>query len=50
MADSDKQEKIIAELKRRAQEVRYGSMTIELKIHEGSIMAGEIVEQTIKLG
>lgn len=46
----DKQEVIIKELKRRAEEMRFGTLTIELKIQDGKIMAGEIIEQRIKLG
>lgn len=46
----DKQNQIITELKRRAEEVRFGTMTIQLKIQDGKIMAGEIIEQKIKLG
>ena len=46
----DKQDEIIKELKRRAQEVKFGTMQIEFKIHEGKIMSGEIIEQRIKLG
>jgi len=46
----DKQEKILEELKRRAEEIKYGSVICEFKIHEGKIMAGEVIEQKIKLG
>jgi len=46
----DKSEQIITELKRRAVEVKFGSMTIEIKIQDGKILAGEIIEQRIKLG
>lgn len=46
----DKQEIIIRELKRRAEEMRFGSLTVEFKIHEGKISGAEIVEQRIKLG
>lgn len=51
MADTEKQEKILQELKRRAKEdVCYGTLRVEFKIHEGVIIAGEVVEQKIKLG
>jgi hypothetical protein len=52
MADDlrTKQDSIINELKRRACEMRFGTMTVELKIHEGQIMAGEIIEKREKLG
>lgn len=50
MPDTEKQEKILQELKRRAKEMRYGSMTVELKIIDETIVSGEIVGQKIKLG
>jgi len=46
----NKEEQIIRELKRRAEEVRFGILKIEFKIQDGKIMAGEIIEQHIKLG
>ena len=46
----NKQDKIIEELKCRCEEQRYGSMTVEFKIQDGKIMAGEILKQSIKLG
>lgn len=46
----DKQEQIIKELKRRVEDARFGSMTVEFKFAEGKIMTGEIIEQKIKLG
>ncbi len=46
----DKEETILRELKRRAEEIRFGIMVIEFKIQDGRIMAGEIIEQKIKLG
>jgi len=46
----DKQEVIIRELKRRAEEVRFGSMIIEFKIHEGKISKGDIIEKRESLG
>lgn len=46
-----KEEQVIEELKRRAREdVRYGILVVEFKIQDGKILAGEIVEQKIKLG
>ena len=50
MPTEDKHKQIIQELERRAGEVKFGCMTVEFKIHEGKIMAGEIIEQKIKLG
>lgn len=46
----DKQDKILSELKHRAEDIRYGTLRVEFKIHEGKIMAGEIIEEKIKLG
>ena len=46
----DKQEQIIKELKRRGEDLGYGEMLVKLKWVEGKIMAGEIIEQKIKLG
>lgn len=46
----DKQEIILTELKRRAQEMKYGSLTIEFKIHEGKIAKGDIIEKRETLG
>jgi hypothetical protein len=46
----DKEEQIINELKRRCQEVKFGLLRIEFKIQDGKILAGEILEQRVKLG
>ena len=46
----DKQDLILRELKRRAEEMRFGSITVEFKVSDGKILAGEIIEQRIKLG
>jgi len=47
----EKQERIWREIKRRAEEdIKFGSMVVLLKIQDGKIMAGEIIEQKIKLG
>lgn len=46
----DKEEQILKELKRRAGEIRFGVLLVEFKIQDGKIMAGEIIEQKIKLG
>jgi hypothetical protein len=46
----DKEDNILRELKRRAQEIRFGMITVEFKIHEGKIMAGDIIEKKEKLG
>lgn len=46
----DKQDKIIQELKRRAEEMRFGSITVEFKIHEGKLAKGDIIEKRETLG
>ena len=46
----DKQENIIKELKRRAEEMRFGTITVEFKIHEGKISKGDIIEKRETLG
>jgi len=43
--NDDKEDKIIKELKKRAEEMRFGSLTIEFKIHEGKIAKGDIIEK-----
>lgn len=49
MSDN-KEETIIRELKRRAEEMRFGSMTVEFKIHEGKLAKGDIIEKRETLG
>ena len=46
----DKEGQIIKELKRRVEEIRFGTIIVEFKVQDGKIMAGEIIEQRIKLG
>ena len=47
----DKEDQIIEELKRRSREcVKFGTLLVEFKIQDGKILAGEIIEQKIKLG
>lgn len=47
----EKEDQIIMEIKRRAkEEVRHGTIYIELKIQDGKIVAGTIKYQEIKLG
>lgn len=46
----DKQENIIKELKRRAEEMRFGTITVEFKIHGGKLMKGDIIEKRETLG
>jgi hypothetical protein len=50
MEDSDKENRILTELKRRAEDIRYGCVTVEFKIQDGKILQGEIIQQRIKLG
>jgi len=46
----DKQELILKELLRRAQEIRFGSIKVEFKIHQGRIEKGDIIEKRETLG
>lgn len=46
----DKQVIILNELKRRAEEIRFGTITVEFKISDGKIMAGDIIQKREKLG
>ena len=46
----DKDDQIIKELKRRAEEIRFGNITVEFKITDGKIMAGDIIQKREKLG
>lgn len=47
----DKEAKIWQEICRRAKDdVRYGTMTIELHIQDGKVNGGKIKAQEIKLG
>ena len=41
----DKQETILKELKRRAEEMRFGNIIVDFKIHEGKITKGDVVEK-----
>lgn len=46
----DREELIIKRLKEIAQEIKFGTLTVELKITEGKIMAGDIIQRKEKLG
>ena len=47
----DKEQSIWDEIKRRAkEEVKHGTMNIDLKIQDGRVMGGTIIKQEIKLG
>ncbi len=50
MSTEDKQEVIIRELKLRAEEMRFGTITVEFKVTDGKIMAGDIIQKREKLG
>ena len=50
MSGEDKQEQILKELKRRAEEIRFGTITVDFKVSDGKIMAGEIIQKREKLG
>jgi hypothetical protein len=46
----DKQDQILSELKRCAEGLRFGVLTIEFKVKDGVIVAGDVVEERKKLG
>ena len=46
----DKQEIILKELKRRAEEMRFGEITVLFKIHQGRLAKGDIIEKRETLG
>ena len=46
----DKQAKIIDELKCEAKRLRFGTLKVELKVHEGVFVAGEVIEIRKTLG
>ena len=45
-----KQDNIIAELKSEAKRLKFGTLRVDLKIHEGEICAGEIIKSRKTLG
>jgi len=47
---SDKHDNILKDIERKAKELRFGRLTIELKIHEGEISYGEVKEKVEGLG
>jgi len=46
----DKENLIINRLKEVAKEIKFGTLTVEFKITEGKIMAGDIIQKKEKLG
>jgi len=48
--EESKQDKIIEALKRRAEDMRFGTITCEFKVQDGKILAGEIIMERVKLG
>lgn len=46
----DKEEKIIKRLKEIAGQLQYGMIVVELKVTNGKIMAGDIIQKKEKLG
>ena len=48
---SEKDDTILIELKRRAlEDIKFGTVLVEFKIHEGKIISGEIIQTKVKLG
>lgn len=47
---SEKQDKILEELKFVAKQLKYGELYIMFKVHEGEIVSGEIKKEVKKLG
>ena len=46
----DKHEQIIEALEVKAKEIKFGLLTVEFKIHDGKLSAGEVIEKREKLG
>ena len=47
---TDKQEDILKDLKKKAQDLRFGVLIVEFKIHDGEIAQGEVIRRREKLG
>ena len=45
-----KQKTILDQLQLKAEQLNFGTMVVELKVQDGKITSGEIIEQKIKLG
>jgi len=51
MLADEKEEKIWNELRRRAKEhIKFGMMSLELKIQDGKIVKGDILQERISIG
>jgi hypothetical protein len=48
--DEDKHETIIKAIEDKAEQMRFGVIVIELKVHNGKLSGGEILSQREKLG
>jgi len=46
----DKHKEILLKLEKKAEEMEYGVITVELKVHQGKFSAGEVIEKREKLG
>lgn len=49
MAEKEREKEIIARIKERAEQLKYGEMLITLTIHNGRFVVGEIKKETPKL-
>lgn len=45
MAEKDKDETIIERLKELAKELKFGTIVVEFKIHDGKISKGDVIEK-----
>ena len=48
--DEDKHETIVKAIEDKAWQMRFGVIVIELKVHNGKLSGGEIIEKREKLG
>lgn len=46
----EKENAILEKLRKESREAKYTTLIVELKIHDGYILAGEILENRKKLG
>ena len=50
MPDTTKQDSILTAIKEKAEEIKFGLLTIEFKVHEGVLTGGEVIDRREKLG
>ena len=50
MPEEDKHNQILEAIECKAKEIKFGILTIELKIHNGRLSSGEVISQREKLG